>query len=467
MTSSPSDPTTFRREVAARFGLVPNFFMSAPDSPELIERLWDFAKSAYLDSPIPSLFKERLFVYLSRFCEVRYCISRHCAFLVGYGHSSGDPAAPPQTLEQAIRLLKALPPWQRDMEAVLAALEAGPPAADWPGPGTELEDHIFSAATMVFVEAARSGRARRALRHVLGGRRFEFLLGLLAFIRTAHYWTVLHSDLVFEEDIRELLGASEELARLLLEDPEAARCDMGTRLFSELEDLRGLHERRELEQAKRALEAQVEQKELLLKEVNHRVKNSLQIVSSILELQAGSIQSTSAADSLRNAASRVMAIAAVHERLYTSSDVRVVSLDAFLGKVCEEIGRAHGCADGIETVLAVVDVPTDMAIPLAIIVNELVTNVIKHAGPPCRIGLRADPPDQLTLTVADTGTGPSQSKPTSGMGSRLVQALVAQLGARIETRRRAEGYTVEIAIPLPQTNHGEERRPLLEGAAGS
>jgi two-component sensor histidine kinase len=135
--------------------------------------------------------------------------------------------------------------------------------------------------------------------------------------------------------------------------------------------------------------------------------------------------------------------------------------------VCEEIGRAHGCADSIETVLAAVDVPTDMAIPLAIIVNELVTNVIKHAGPPCRIGLRADPPDQLTLTVADTGTGPSQSKPTSGMGSRLVQALVAQLGARIETRRRAEGYTVEIAIPLLQTNHGEERRPLLEGAAGS
>ena len=107
MNSSPSDLTAFRREVAARFGLVPNFFMSAPESPKLIERLWDFAKSAYLDNPIPSLFKERLFVYLSRFCEVRYCISRHCAFLVGYGHSSGDPAAPPQTMEQAIRLLKA------------------------------------------------------------------------------------------------------------------------------------------------------------------------------------------------------------------------------------------------------------------------------------------------------------------------------------------------------------------------
>ena len=82
----------FYRDVSRRFGLVPNFFMSAPDAPEVVEKLWDFAKSAYLDNPIPSLFKERLFVFLSRFCQVRYCIIRHCGFLVGYGHSSGDPA---------------------------------------------------------------------------------------------------------------------------------------------------------------------------------------------------------------------------------------------------------------------------------------------------------------------------------------------------------------------------------------
>jgi hypothetical protein len=55
--------------------------------------LWLFAKSAYLDTPIPTLFKERLFVYLSRFCEVRYCITRHCGFLLGLGRSAGDPDA--------------------------------------------------------------------------------------------------------------------------------------------------------------------------------------------------------------------------------------------------------------------------------------------------------------------------------------------------------------------------------------
>ena len=96
----------FHRDVNQRFGLVPNFFVSAPAAPEILEKLWDFARSAYLDNPIPALFKERLFVFLSRFCQVRYCIVRHCGFLVGYGHSSGDPSAAAQTIEQALKLLK-------------------------------------------------------------------------------------------------------------------------------------------------------------------------------------------------------------------------------------------------------------------------------------------------------------------------------------------------------------------------
>jgi len=217
--------TAFEREVAGRFGLVPNFFTSAPDAPEMIERLWDFAKAAYLDNRIPPLFKERLFVYLSRFCEVRYCILRHCAFLVGYGHSSGDPSAPPQTIAQAIRLLSTPPPWQRDLETVFGALAPGAVGEEWPLPETELEDRLFSAATIVFVEPARAHRARQALRRALGGKRFEYLIGLLAFIRTAHYWTVTHPDLPSEGDIRELLTSNDELARLLLQNPEVPSAD--------------------------------------------------------------------------------------------------------------------------------------------------------------------------------------------------------------------------------------------------
>lgn len=217
---SVTELTDFQRDVANRFGLVPNFFGSTPAAPEIVEKLWEFAKSAYLDNPIPSLFKERLFVYLSRFCEVRYCIARHCAFLVGYGNASGDRNAKSQTIEQALRLIRSPTPWQRNLNALLDALTTGPSEVPWPEPETNLEDSIFTAATIVFVDPKNSERARAALRHALGDKRFEYLMALLAFIRTAHYWTVVHPDLVQEDDVRSLLGENGELADLLLHEPE-------------------------------------------------------------------------------------------------------------------------------------------------------------------------------------------------------------------------------------------------------
>src|SRR5580704_7887339 len=96
----------FRANVADRFGVLPNFFCSATTAPALIERLWDFAQSAYLDSPLPSLFKERLFVHLSRFCAVRYCIVRHVGFLLGAGRPAGDPTAPPETVAEVMSLVQ-------------------------------------------------------------------------------------------------------------------------------------------------------------------------------------------------------------------------------------------------------------------------------------------------------------------------------------------------------------------------
>jgi hypothetical protein len=212
----------FYRDVTCRFGLIPNFFISAPDAPEIVEKLWGFAKSAYLENPIPSLFKERLFVFLSRFCQVRYCIVRHCGFLVGYGHSSGDAEAAPQTIEQAVRLLKAPPPWRRQLDPVYQGLTAIRTPIDWPVPESETEDWIFAASALIFVEPTKSERAHKALRQALGGKRLEYLLALLAFIRTAHYWTIVHPGLEIEDDVRELMSAHKELAYLLLQDPDLA-----------------------------------------------------------------------------------------------------------------------------------------------------------------------------------------------------------------------------------------------------
>ena len=82
-----------------------------------------------------------------------------------------------------------------------------------------------------------------------------------------------------------------------------------------------------------------------------------------------------------------------------------------------------------------VDVPTDMAVPLALIVNELVTNVIKHVGPPCGIALRAEATGALKLTISDKGQGPSQDRPRPGLGSRIVDAYTTQLGASVERKQ--------------------------------
>src|SRR5688572_15487463 len=93
-------------EIRDRFGVLPNFFKLTSASPEITANLWGFARFAYLDSPLPSLFKERLFVYLSRFCAVRYCISRHVGFLNGLGRPSGDAHSSLQTTEEIVRLVR-------------------------------------------------------------------------------------------------------------------------------------------------------------------------------------------------------------------------------------------------------------------------------------------------------------------------------------------------------------------------
>jgi two-component sensor histidine kinase len=277
-------------------------------------------------------------------------------------------------------------------------------------------------------------------------------LGFLAFIRTAHYWTVLHPDLGPEEDIPSLLAANAELARLLLDDPEASRCDMGPKLHNELVELRDLHERRQLELANQALAVEVEQKEFLLREINHRVKNSLQIVSSILHLEIANLKGTPAAETMRNTVNRVMAVAAVHERLYAGSDLQTIDLDAFLVDLCGNMSQALGCSDGIKTDLAAIKIPTDIAISLALVVNELVTNAVKYGGPVCSVTTAMTADGSLILTVSDSGDGPPADLPQTGMGSRIVNGLTKNLNAVVEQIAGPQGYTVKLTAPLGKSH---------------
>jgi PAS domain S-box-containing protein len=216
-------PEAFRDEIAQRFGVLPNFFCSAQAAPGLIEQLWDLAKSGYLDNPLPSLFKERLFVHLSRFCVVRYCIVRHVGFLVGQGRPAGDASAQPELVDDVIALLRRPVPDSEALSTTVDRLCTRTAAEPMPAPRTELEHNLFDVLTMLFLAPTASGRARDAVRAAVGETNLEFVLAFMAFIRAAHYWTETHADMNYEADMLALMERHRELAALLLDPSEAAQ----------------------------------------------------------------------------------------------------------------------------------------------------------------------------------------------------------------------------------------------------
>jgi two-component sensor histidine kinase len=285
------------------------------------------------------------------------------------------------------------------------------------------------------------------LRRALGGNSFEYLMGLLTFIRSAHYWTLLHPEIESQDDILELLRHNEELRRALLEDPEAGRCEMGGRLFAELEDLRALNEKHELEQANRELQRRIVERDLLFKESNHRLKNSLQIVSSMIHLQIPMVQYPIAAEALRSAENLVKAIAALHDCIYKDNAIGLISFDVFLRGLCEEAARAYGRADDISLKTSPIMVPREQAIALALVINELLTNAFRHGEPPCRVALEGDGTKDFRVIVSDCGPGPKNAGRKDGLGSRMITAFVEQIGGSMRTMTDSDGYRCELHVP--------------------
>jgi signal transduction histidine kinase len=263
--------------IAERLGVLPNFFCTAASAPGLIDRLWDFAKSAYLDNPLPSLFKERLFVHLSRFCEVRYCIVRHVGFLVGNGNPAGDPDCPPQTIDQVVALLRRQVPDETTFAEAVRRLRESEPTTEMPTAETQREADLFDALTLIFLEPRQSHPARRALERAFGEANLEMSIAFLAFIRTAHYWTETHPELEYEPDMTLLMKEHGLLAQLLLTRSEAERTWAPmerARLLSALAvretELRELNDRleNEVEDRTRALRAA----ETELRELNENLE---------------------------------------------------------------------------------------------------------------------------------------------------------------------------------------------------
>jgi signal transduction histidine kinase/ActR/RegA family two-component response regulator len=448
------DRQPFEAKVASRFGILPNFFRSARAAPELIERLWSFAEAAYLDNPMPSLLKERLFVFLSRFCPVRYCIVRHVGFLLGHehGYPAGDISSGLNTVDEVVRLLRRPTPWNRDMESVYQRLAVlTEPMSNWPEPDTELEDQIFACAAILFNEPARSEPARRALLTVIGERKLEFLAGFLAFIRTAHYWTMLHPEIEIEEDMTTLMREHEELALSLREDQEGSRCEMGNRLFDELTALRELHERRELEKAKQALEEKDRQKNQFIAILAHELRNPLAAIRAETDVLTLTGTSDSRAESFRVLVDRqCTAMARMLEDLLDVSRVAfqkvavtIVDLDfseTIRSVVAECKAVTH--AAGLEVTVQLPETPCNVradAVRLRQVIDNLVSNAIKFTPAPGQITiqLNADP-DTAVLRVTDTGMGFD-----SAIADRLFEPFFQ---ARNDLARHGGGLGLGLAI---------------------
>ncbi len=231
--------TELRQRVTERFGVVPNFFRLSPETPEITEKLWGFAQAAYLDNPLPSVFKERLFVYLSRFCAVRYCVARHTGFLIGLGWPAGDKNARTASIVEVVKLLRRPLPRGPELNARLSLCSTCPaPLTDMPTADTLMEDGLFALASHVFLQTADAPKCLDTLERLLGTVRLQYLLLFLTFVRAAHYWTRIHPEIEFEDDLKQLLATHEALANCILEDPEANTDRITESILEELPALR-------------------------------------------------------------------------------------------------------------------------------------------------------------------------------------------------------------------------------------
>jgi signal transduction histidine kinase len=453
MENNLNSHAAFEAVVTRRFGILPNFFRSARAAPELLEQLWGFAKAGYLDNPMPSVFKERLFVWLSRFCPMRYCIVRHVGFLLGeeHGRAAGDESARPQSVDEVITLLRRPSPWRRDMALVYASLETHRLNGRWPAAGSQLEDAIFACAAIMFVEPARSDSARSALIRTLGERDYEFLSGCLAFIRTAHYWTMLHPEIESEEDMLALLRGHEELAQLLMEDSEADRSEMSERTFAELASLRELNERQELRKAKLALEEKDRQKDQFIAVLAHELRNPLGAIrTSAYALRRLNLQDDRAGPLVERVDRQTTAIARMLEDLLDASriafgkvSVRFESLDlrAFLREALDEQEPPARQA-GLQLTARITEdtcyVNADR-MRLRQVVDNLLSNAIKFtaAGGSVELTLSIEN-GAAVVSVSDTGIGFE-----SAFSEKLFEPFVQQEQGR---DRSAGGLGLGLAI---------------------
>jgi PAS domain S-box-containing protein len=225
-----------------------------------------------------------------------------------------------------------------------------------------------------------------------------------------------------------------------------------------------------------ALRRALDDKNTLLKELYHRVKNNLQLIISLFNLQVRSVAPGQARQALVDAAGRVRAMALVHERLYQSGTLSSIRLDGYVAELCEQLAGAASAAQrgiAVQVEAEPLEVGLDVAVPLGLLLNELVTNSLKHGFPDGRHGhvsvrVARVAGETVRLTVSDDGVGlpPGMSRTSlQTLGLKLVSALSEQMRARF-TLDEDGGVVAALEFRVPGTAPGAAERPEAGVRAG-
>jgi len=214
-------------------------------------------------------------------------------------------------------------------------------------------------------------------------------------------------------------------------------------------------------EARKVITRSLREKEVLLREVHHRVKNNLQLIMSLLNLGISRFSDPDVSVAMQECEQKIFSIALAHEHMYESEDVTSIELRPYLSTLTTQnadlFGRIGDIAVAIEC--DPIFVPLDLAVPIGLITSELVTNAYKHAFPAGRTGTitiiaRKTINNRVTLTVADDGVGLHdrfQDEKSTHFGIVLVQSLVQQLEGTIETSG-SPGTSTAITFTMEKTS---------------
>jgi PAS domain S-box-containing protein len=224
-------------------------------------------------------------------------------------------------------------------------------------------------------------------------------------------------------------------------------------------------------QAEERIKAALREKEVLLKEIHHRVKNNLQVISSLVNLQADALQDPAVRNLFHDIRDRVRSMALVHERLYQSASLAEVDFADYSRSLLNYLWRAHSpAAVEVRMNLDVAPIlfPVDTAVPCGLVLNELVSNALKHAftGRPAgeiAVSLQRGPDGRVCLRVGDNGVGMPDGfdwRQTRSLGLQLVQMLAAQLSATVQVHSDAgAGTAFDLVFAVPSAPADSSTKP--------